>query len=81
MTEHTHARAATIVWGVILLLASATAFAALMGLKGPVVIWVVVSLGVLLVLAGVIGAAVQFARRGRVHPPVLMPDSAGPPRG
>ncbi|MCU1441691.1 MAG: hypothetical protein JWP85_2688 [Rhodoglobus sp.] len=70
MTEHVHARATTIVWGVILLLAAATAFAALMGLNGPVVIWVVVTLGVMLVLVGVIGAAVSAARRGREHPPI-----------
>jgi NADH:ubiquinone oxidoreductase subunit 6 (subunit J) len=70
MTERQHAKPATIVWGVILLLIAAVAFAAVMGLEGSTVVWVIVSVGAVLVLCGIVGAAVQLARREKQHPPV-----------
>jgi protein-S-isoprenylcysteine O-methyltransferase Ste14 len=58
-------RVATIVWGVILLIAAVLGFATLVfgvGLNGAALIWVVVGLGALLVFAGIAGAIAQSVR-------------------
>jgi uncharacterized membrane protein YuzA (DUF378 family) len=59
-------RVATIVWGVILLIAAVFGLATLVfgvGVNSAALVWVIVGLGALLVLAGIAGAIAQAVRR------------------